>query len=116
MSTSTRISSIQCEGNHGEVLKLTSKHTIQLPAGVTEAAPASKDERAASILPPPNALVSLTLQVRVDRKLVPVHDLQRSGLLETVVAFLTKVSRSGGLNTLAGLIFLLLFPAVWNTS
>lgn len=93
MSSSTRLSSIQCEGSHGELLKITSKHTILLPAGGIQAQTADKDDRAATILPPSNGLIPVMLQLRVNRKLVPALDLQRSGFLEAVVSFLNQVSR-----------------------
>lgn len=91
MPTVTRLMSIQCEGNRGELLKITTKHTI-----LTEADNASFDsskvpDGTAYTLPPANGLVPLQLQVRVDRKLLSADELGNSCLLAAIVSFLNTV-------------------------
>ena len=86
--TSTRLSVLRCEGNHAEELKLVIKHTSSLPPG---SEPLDKNERAASILPPTNGVVPLSLQVRIDRKVISAEHLQTSGLLKAIMAFLREV-------------------------
>lgn len=87
-STAARLSIIRCEGNHGEDLKLVIKHSATSPR---ELKVLDKNERAASILPPSDGIIALRLQVRVDRKLVSVQEVQTSGLLKAITAFLRDV-------------------------
>lgn len=88
-TAATRLSSIQCEGSRGELLKIVSKQTIRLPEGTAEAP--NKDELASSVLPPASSILPIRVQVRIDRKLVPLQDLQVSGLLKAILTFLTEV-------------------------
>lgn len=89
LPTAIRLSIIRCEGTHGEDLKLVIKHSATSPR---ELKTLDKNERAASILPPSDGVIALRLQVRIDRKLVSVQEVQTSGLLKAIRAFIRDVS------------------------
>lgn len=91
MLLTMRSTSIECEGNHGELLKITTKHTILAPDDLPNPDP-SQFSDTSHILPPVDALLPLTLQMRSDRKLVTPEELQASGLITTIVSFLNTVS------------------------